>query len=510
MTAAYLILWGATALAVPDPSLPVVDDDVDWERADTEIVELLQEYLRVDTVNPPGNETRGAEFLADRLSAAGVPWQIFEESPGRGNLIARLPGSTDAPPICLLSHLDVVTADGEHWPDDAQPLSGALIDGVLWGRGALDMKGMGALEAQTLMMLARHHVPLERDVVLLAVSDEELDNTGMRYVVEQHWDELGCGYVINEGGLGLHDLLFDGQTVFPISIGEKGILWLRMVATGHAGHGSTPLPEQPPELLRAALDRIETRKVSPNWHPSLLELLDGLGQDKGGFTGFVLQRPFLVRTLVKGTLMGNPLTRASLTTTVNVTGLGGAQAPNVVGSESWAHLDCRLQPGVTDADVIAELTELVDDERVRFETLLYYPAAVSEWKGDPVYRALAARTEEEFPGVVTGPVLSVGFTDSIFARQQGARAYGLIPFAVTAEEASTMHGDGERVSVDNLHHGLRVLYRTVVDVAGAPGAPDGVWVDPGEVPPSPFMVAPTVVEEELPGEVPEAEVPETP
>lgn len=449
--------------------------DPDFAAATEEVSGFLQEYLATDTVNPPGNELRGAVLMADWMAREGIPWEIDEYAPGRANFIARLPGSGEEGALCLLSHLDVVEFDASRWPADKAPLSGVRDEeGYLWGRGALDMKSMGAIEAQTLVMLRRARVPLKRDVVLIAVADEEIHNAGMRHLMENQWAELGCTHVINEGGIGLKDMFFEGQDVFPISTGEKGVAWLKMVASGEPGHGSVPHGGQAPERLMRAIDKLERRDPKPNWGPELMTLLAETGRMRGGLAGAIMQRPWMVKTLLKPKLMGNPLTRAALTDTVNVTGFGGAAAPNVVASEAWANLDCRLQPGTTTAAMIAELTALVADPEVRFEILHELPAAVSP-SDDPVFAALNRHTRAVYPGAVTGPVVSVGFTDTIFARNAGARGYGLEPFLVTEEELGGMHGDNERIRVENLGRGLEVLYRTVVDVAAKP---EGAWVEP--------------------------------
>ncbi len=467
---------GASIAAPPVP-------EPDWQQAGAEVTALLADYLRVDTINPPGNETRGAELLADLLSREGIPWQITEFEEGRGSLIARLPGSGEQPPLCLLSHIDVVPGEDERWREGYGPLSGRVDEqGVLYGRGALDMKSMGAIELYAMLLMARQRVPLNRDIVLLAVADEEVSNGGMEHVVDEHWSEIGCSHVVNEGGIGLKDMFFEGQDFYPISVGEKGVLWLRMVATGEPGHGSTPRPGNATLHLRQALDAIEQRKVEPVWQPSLLEALHNVGSEHGGFSGWVLQHPALAKLLLKGKLLGNPLTAAAITTTVNITGLGGAPQPNVVGAAAWAQLDCPLQPGVEREELLAELTALVDDPQVRFEELLYHEARVSDWD-DPFYRALATEVVRGREHAVAGPVISVGYTDSILARRQGALAYGLEPFLVTQDELEGMHGDDERVRTSELLRGLQVLYRALLAVSLDA---DGQWVEPGPAPPSPF------------------------
>lgn len=461
-------------LALASPALaqePPPWRDLDWPALGLETAQVLAAYLQVDTVNPPGNETAGARFLAERLAAEGIASEIWEYAPGRGSLVARLPGSGAEPPLCLLSHIDVATAEAERWPEGKGPLSGAIDEeGRVWGRGALDMKGMGALELMVMVLAAREQVPLRRDLVLIAVADEEVSNLGIDHVASR-WEEIGCSHVVNEGGLGIRDAFFDGQTVFPISVGEKGVLWTRMVASGEPGHGSVPLPDQAPERMLAAVEAVRARKPRPVYDEALLELLDRVGAHQGGLAGFVLQRPALVRALLRGRLMGNPLTRAGVTDTANVTGYGGAKEPNVVPAEVWANVDSRILPGTSPEAMVAHLQETVDSEHVRFEVIMAKEALVSEWRDDPFYAALAARVVEGRPEAVAGPVISVGYTDSIALRPLGVRAYGLVPFVLGEDELRTMHGDGEHVSTENLEQGLRVLYQAVLDVSEDPSGP---------------------------------------
>jgi acetylornithine deacetylase/succinyl-diaminopimelate desuccinylase-like protein len=429
---------------------------------------VLAEYLRIDTSNPPGHETEGARFLAARLEREGIASEIVEVTPGRGSLIARLKGSGALPPLCLLSHIDVASAEPATWPADKGPFSGVIDEqGQIWGRGALDMKGMGALELQTLVWLKRLDVPLKRDVVLLAVADEEVDNLGFRHLVQLHWDRIGCSHLVNEGGLGLRDVLYPGQTIFAISVGEKGVLWLRLTAHGAAGHGSTPRPDAAPTRLLEALDAIRALDPAAAFDPSLVELLARAGDHGGGFTGFVLKRPLLQRWLAKGELMKEPGGRAALIDTVNITGLDtGEHEPNVVPSEASALLDARLLPGTRPEQVLARLEEATGhDPALTFEVLQSVPAAMSPWEGDPLYAALARQAVRGRTDAVAGPALSIGFTDSIYARQIGVRAYGFIPFEITKEEAATMHGANERVSVDNVRRGLQILFRAVLEVS---------------------------------------------
>ena len=209
---------------------------VDWSAAGKEAVSWLSAYLQVDTTNPPGNETRGAEFLKAILDKEGIASEIIEFAPGRGSLVAHLPGAGPEKPLCLMSHIDVVTAEVARWTPGRGPLSGVIADGFVWGRGALDMKGQGILELAAMVQLKRQKIALKREIVLLAVADEEVDNSGTRFLIEKHWDRIGCSHLLNEGGIGIRDVVYPGQTVFGVSVAEKGLLWLKMTARGKAGH----------------------------------------------------------------------------------------------------------------------------------------------------------------------------------------------------------------------------------------------------------------------------------
>jgi acetylornithine deacetylase/succinyl-diaminopimelate desuccinylase-like protein len=438
---------------------------VQWAEAGDEAVATLRQYLAVDTVNPPGNEAAGVEFIGQILDKEDIEWERIELSEGRASLIARLPSSREEEPLCLMHHIDVVESEPEKW--SAGPLSGELRDGEIWGRGALDMKGMGTLQLMTFVWLKRLETRLKRDVVLLAVADEEVDNQGAKQLFsDENWKKIGCSHLINEGGLGVKDAFFDGQTLQAISVAEKGVLWVRMTAEGAAGHGSVLGDGEAPARLLEAMEIIAAKKARPEMGPIIYALLAEVGKHKGGLTGLMMQVKPLANLTVKPKLMDQAPTRAILTNTVHLTGTGGAKKPNVVPSEVWAQYDCRLLPGVDPQDQLALLKEWTADvEGLRFEVLHANPSSQSPID-DPLYRALARYAVQGQPNSVAAPVLSVGFTDSLFARERGVHAYGYLPFTLTRKEAETIHGHDERVSVENVHRGLQVLFSVVVDVAG--------------------------------------------
>jgi acetylornithine deacetylase/succinyl-diaminopimelate desuccinylase-like protein len=442
-------------------------DEVDWGAAEEEAVRLLSRYLQVDTTNPPGNEALGAAFLAGELDAMGISAELVEFAPGRSNLIARLEGGDAEPPLCLLSHIDVVTADAARW--SKPPLSGEVdAEGFIWGRGALDMKSVGVVELLSVALLKRLGVPLRRDVILLAVGDEEVNNLGIRHLAEHRWGDIGCSQLINEGGLGVKDAMVEGVTVFAISFVEKGNLWVRLVATGEPGHGSTPLPDSAPLRLLEALDRIERYDPKPSFHPELYRLLALVGERAGGLTGAVLRSPGLTRALAAGKLMANPLSRAILTDTVNVTGFGGAQQPNVVPSESWAQLDVRLLPGTTPEAKLAELKALVGEQPYYRWEVIDQAAAVESPTEDSLFRAIVDNVQRAFPEAAVGPFIMMGSTDSTVVRPLGVHAYGVVPFELSQDDLRGFHGDDERLHRDKLGQGLEIMFRIVLDAAAAP------------------------------------------
>lgn len=461
---------------------------LDWHHKGAAAFDDLSAYLKVDTTNPPGNEKNGAVFLQELLKTHQIESEILDlpnlipaGQPGgepwvnRASLIARVKSTVPATAgaLCLVSHIDVVTAEASRWAQDRGPTSGAVVaeegQTFVYGRGALDMKGMTIMEVHALFALIDSKIERHRDVVLVAVADEEVQSRGMEHMIsDEVWSKIGCTHSINEGGLGLQDAIVEGQTVFAISVGERGVLWSKVVAEGPPGHGSTPIPGRAPERLLKAMNRLDAWRDQPMIHPAIYELLAEVGLEAGGAQGFVLQRPFLVDNLVSARLQAMPTTRAIITNTIHLTGFHGAEQPNVVPSTVWAQYDVRLLPGTTPAAMKATIEALLADiEGVHLEVLEQKEAGVSDWN-DPLFRALQRNAVDGVERAVAGPIISPGFTDSILLRRRGVKAYGFVPLILTALESSRMHGDNERVSRENIVRGTRTLALTLADVVGAP------------------------------------------
>jgi acetylornithine deacetylase/succinyl-diaminopimelate desuccinylase-like protein len=258
----YLTVLIAFLLTNTVSAQAVEDEALDW----------LQAFIQVDTTNPPGNETRAVEFIANILEAEGIPYKTAESAPGRGNIWARLEGG-DEPGLILLQHTDVVPADPNYWSTD--PLSGEIKDGFLWGRGTLDMKGTGISQLATFVSLHRAGVPLNRDVILVATADEEAGGYfGAGWLVEHHPEIFeGVGLLINEGDSGTD---MENERVFRVEVTQKVPVWLRLTAVDMPGHGSTPNATSSVTRIIEALNILRENPFPPRIVPAVDEMFQGL------------------------------------------------------------------------------------------------------------------------------------------------------------------------------------------------------------------------------------------
>ena len=427
---------------------------IDWDAATAEAVSLLREYLRIDTSNPPGNERPAVEFLRGILAAEGIPSEVAESAPGRSNLFARLGPSAGG--VCLLNHTDVVPVERQFWARD--PFSGDLVDGMVWGRGALDMKGMGILELMVFLLLRRTGVPLAESVSFLAVADEEAGSAfGASWVAENRPAWMDTGLVINEGAYGLS--LPAGLQVFQIAPTEKVPLWVRLTVHGRPGHGSVPHGDNCAEHLVQALERI-TR-----WQREL-RILPVMKEHARALTGAGVMRSAADDAILRAANR-NPSLRARLSNTVAVTTINTGIKVNVIPAEATATLDCRLLPDV-DADVfLAELSAVIADSRVELAIENRFVGAESplDTRFASVVRDVIADMAE---GAYIAPEMTSGFTDSRIYRLKGIPAYGFVPCLVPPEELGGVHGHNERISVENIRLGLQVLYEVVRRLVASP------------------------------------------
>ncbi len=428
---------------------------IDMEAAEQEAAQLLSEYIRIDTSNPPGNETAAAHFLAKRFQAEHIEAQVFESQPGRGSVLARLKGSGAARPIILLNHLDVVPATASEW--EVPPFAGIVRDGYVYGRGALDCKGIGVAEAMAMFLLHRNGVKLKRDVIFLGTADEETGGKlGAGWMVANHFEELrDAELVLNEGG----DIRVegDGRHVYAVAVSEKTPCWLRLTASGEAGHGSAPPAETSVTRLLRGLERLRVSeqplRVTPEVQAyfAAIAVLHADAQRQQ----FNDLRRALADADFRNDFLGNRRQAALVRNTITPTVLHASAKTNVIPQTASAELDCRLLPDQDPQQFIDGVRRSLDDASIQIEVLLNFPPSSSP-TATKLYRVLERMAAAE--KAVIAPTVLTGFTDSHYFREKGIASYGFTPFALDEEESKREHGINERLSVRNLREGIEKLF----------------------------------------------------
>ena len=450
---------GLASASIPaDRMKECADLAVQWER----------EYLRIDTTNPPGNEIRAAEFLKKILDQEGIENQLFEYTPGRADLWARIPHTTAVAhkPLILLSHMDVVTSDPTHWSHP--PFSADLAEGSIYGRGAQDMKSEGLAYLMVMLLLKREKVALNRDLIFLAVSDEEVSDSGTDWFIANHADLLeNAGFLINEGGENL--LENNGRVKYiGVDVGEKSPFWLHVVAHGRAGHGSRPRADSAPNRLVRALDRITDYQPPFKVLPVVDEFLRAMAASEPPERARQFRN---IQQALKGRNFQEQVQRDEslnylLRDTISLTMLGGSEQTNVIPAEAWANLDVRLLPGEDSDKFLQTMRRLVNDPAVTI--MPQYPtfqAANYSPTDTELFAAIRGVAAQYFPGTPVAPMLMSGYTESQRFRPLGVVAYGFCPYSETEEEGSTEHGNDERIRVEEVRRGFRVMYDVVMAVA---------------------------------------------
>ncbi|HXE91801.1 MAG TPA: M20/M25/M40 family metallo-hydrolase [Terriglobales bacterium] len=428
-------------------------------------VTWMTEYLRVDTTNPPGNEARAAAFFKKVLDAEGIENRVIEYAPGRANLWARIKGSGARRPLILLNHTDVVTSDPARWR--VPPFAGEVVEGALYGRGAQDMKDEGLAQLLVMVMLQREKVALDRDVIFLATADEEAEGSGTDWVIANKKDWLAdAEYLITEGG---SNRLENGQVKYVgVDVAEKTTFWLRVTAHGRPGHGSRPLDASAPNRLVRALGRILDYRPPLKVLPVAEQFLAAMARYETPERAAKFRdiRRALKNRRFRAEVEQDEFLRPLLQNTISVTMLGGSQQTNVIPGEAWANLDVRLLPGEDPKAFLETMRRVVADSNVSVEPLDGEFRVANE---SPTNTELWAEIERVsaryFPQAPVAPRLTSGYTENQRYRPLGIVCYGFSPHASTDEESRTAHGDNERIRVEEVRRGFRVLFDVVVGVA---------------------------------------------
>jgi len=442
---------------------PAQAGDIDWPRARAEAVQLLQELIRINTTNPPGNEREAAMHLQKLLESEGIETRLLDVAPGRANLYARIKGDGSRRPLILLSHTDVVMAEPERW--SVPPFSGEIRDGFVYGRGASDMKGTAAVHATLMRLLKRLNVPLKRDVILLAVADEEAGGTGARSMVENHLDLIrGAEFLLNEGDVAY---LKNGKLQqYGVDVMEKAALWLRITAKGPAGHASIPLADSSVNRLLKALELLRSWETPIRVPAAVAEgyrVLAAQQADPVLRAAYANLEKALNDPPLREKLLADRTLNAQVRHTVTITGLHGSDKVNVIPGTAWAQIDVRLLPGETPEGFIKTLRGVLADPGLEIEILEGSTPTGSSADSAlmTAIRKVAARRDANVPVI---PTMLTSSTDSAKFRSVGITAYGFEPYKMDESELDRAHGDDERLSVENVGFALQFLYEVLLEL----------------------------------------------
>ena len=453
-------------------------ESVDWPAEGERCTALLQDLIRIPTVNRGDGSTEGrerpaAERVADFLREARVEPRLFEAESGRTSVVARVKGTGEKPPLLLAAHLDVVEADASRWAHD--PFRAEIHDGYVWGRGAIDMKHMAAMSACTLALVARGP-KLERDVIFAAVADEEAGcDKGSRFLVDQHADEVRAEYALGEIGAFSSPLF--GKTFYPIQVAEKGLCWVRATFHGDPGHGSMPDADSAVLRLSRALSRLG-RKGLPQHPTEVVErFLSRMAAELPRAPRAVLRSlttPQVSKLLVDLLVRDRGQRRtfsALLANTATPTILRAGAKTNVIPSRASVELDGRTLPGQSTAAFLDELREALGPDGADAELkVLRESPPIETTPETPLFDHLGATLRRHDSAGIPVPFMIPGFTDAKAWSLLGTRCYGFSPVrfdpAHDVSFSRMYHGDDERVPVAGLHWGLHVLYDAVVGFAG--------------------------------------------
>lgn len=425
---------------------------------------LCQQLIRMDTTNPPGNELPVAELLAEELRAGNLEPIVLQSAPGRGNVVARLRGTGELPPLLLTAHLDVVEADAAAWK--YPPFCGDVHDGYLWGRGAIDMKNMAAMSVAIITRLGRERIRPKRDLIFAGVADEEAGcRQGSLWLCEHHADLVRSEFAIGEGGG--FNISVAGKTFFTVQVAEKGVCWVRARATGEPGHGSMPREDSAVIQLSEAIARLGAQGLPRHSSEPVEGFIGALASHLPAPTRPVfklLSNPSLGHWILN--LLPDPSVkrafRALLGNTASPTVLRAGSKTNVIPSVAEAEIDGRILPGQTQDDFLRELGDVLGSG-IDLEVMHSLPPVVTHPRESSLYSLIHEVMSERAPDAALVPFVLQGFTDAKAFTSLGAKWYGFAPVKLppTLRFADMFHGHDERIPIDGLAWGTETLMQVV-------------------------------------------------
>ena len=430
----------------------------------------LADLIKINTSNPPGGEEPAAKYVAGVLQKEGLTPEILEVLPGRSAVVSRLRSTAMADPsraLLLVAHMDVVPADKAHWTVD--PFGAVIKDGYMYGRGAIDDKGMLAANLAAFIALKRSSAHLDRDVIFLATADEETSgDASIRVLALKYWDKFAAGYAINEGG---NVFVKNGKVQYiGLQASEKVSANITVIARGTSGHASQPTKDNAVVHLAAAVAKIGEYTAPVRFTTIVRRYFEGLAPLEGDEIGKwmrSLDTPDRGEHAQRVVSDASPLWNAMLRDTIAPTMLSAGTARNVIPGEARANLNVRLLPGDTINTVVDDLNKLVNDPQVRLEVLPNAGLAAPDSSLENDFYAIISRiATAQFAGAPTLPFQSTWATDSSQLRLRNVQAYGLVPFPLADEDLKRMHGDDERIPLASFEKGVDLMVKIVAEFAG--------------------------------------------
>lgn len=427
----------------------------------------LTDLIRINTTNPPGNELAAAKYVSGLLQKEGISSEVIDLAPGRGIAVGRLQAGALPDPanaLLLMAHLDVVGVDASKW--SVAPFGAVVRDGYLYGRGAIDDKGMLAANLAVMVGLKRSGSRLARDLIFLATDDEEQGGpASVKTVVDKYWDRIACAYALNEGG---RVMLKDGKVQYVgIQASEKIPYDVTVIAKGPSGHGSQPRPDNAIVHLAAAVAKLGAYQTAAQPNTITRRYFEQLAKVEDDDTAKwmrALEQPERQDLAAKHLAEQSPMWNSMLRDSIAPTMIRAGFRANVIPSEATANLNVRLLPGHSIQDLIAQFGKVVNDPQIRFELAPDSGENAPPSELDtPIFKSIEKVTSQDFPGAVVLPFLSTGATDSAQLRLHKVQAYGLLPFPLVEGDDARMHADDERIPLESFRKGVAFLYHVVSD-----------------------------------------------
>ena len=456
-----LVLPPATLKSqTPAPGMPP-----DMLQLTAEAQTWLTDLMRINTTNPPGNEMEAAKYIQNVLQKENIPAEVLDMKPGRSIVVARLqagPLPDSARALLLVAHLDVVGVDRAKWSVD--PFAAVQKDNYIYGRGAIDDKGMVAANLAAFIGLKRSGTRLSRDVIFLADDDEEQGgDASIKAVIDRYWDKIACGFALNEGG---NVLLQNGKVQYVgVQTSEKVAYNVTVTATGTSGHASVPQKDNPVVHLAAAVQKVGTLETPLHLLTTTRRYFEQLAPVEDEDIAKWIRaldtsdRADLAALRLAGM---NPMWNSMLRDTIAPTELSAGVRVNVVPPQASANLNIRLLPGNSIQDVIEQMQKAVNDPQIKFTVEPDAgPSAPSSSLTSELYQTIERVAPQQFSGAVVVPYLSPWYTDSSYLRVHNVQSYGLVPFPLTEADILRMHGDDERIPIASFRAGVDFLYKAV-------------------------------------------------